>query len=114
MDSPVATWFPDWRQTTSVSTPMPVRRRCEKAARELQEGRQKAANNAPGDMMHQCTLEKARLSRRQGLSRRARKRACSAMSAVTLLLIPMFISGRLVGVQTITTDGEKKFLFGQQ
>ena len=31
-----------------------------------------------------------------------------------LLLIPMRVSGRLVGVQTITTDGEKKFLFGQQ
>jgi len=37
-----------------------------------------------------------------------------ALESGPLLLIPMRVSGRLVGVQTITADGEKKFLFGQQ
>lgn len=109
MDSPV-TWFPDGDNDIRIDADA-IRRRCEKAARELQEGRQKAANKA-GWMMHQCTLEKHAYLDGKGFPDELGNVMQRDVGG-PLLLIPMFISGRLVGVQTITTDGEKKFLFGQ-
>jgi putative DNA primase/helicase len=106
----VATWFPDSSDDIRIDADA-VRRRCEKAARELQEGRQKAAKRA-ADMLRQCSLERHAYLDGKGFP--DERGNVLALDSGPLLLIPMRVSGRLVGVQTITTDGEKKFLFGQQ
>lgn len=109
MDAP-ATWFSDGDNDIRIDADA-IRRRCEKAAREIQEGRQKAANKA-GWMMHQCTLERHSYLDGKGFPDELGN-VMQRPEGGPLLLIPMFIAGRLVGLQTITTDGEKKFLFGQ-
>jgi putative DNA primase/helicase len=106
----VATWFPDSSDDIRIDADA-VRRRCEKAARELQEGRQKAAKRA-ADMLRQCSLERHAYLDGKGFP--DERGNVLALESGPLLLIPMRVAGRLVGVQTITTDGEKKFLFGQQ
>jgi putative DNA primase/helicase len=106
----VATWFPDSSDDIRIDAEA-VRRRCEKAARELQEGRQKAAARA-ADMLRQCSLERHAYLYGKGFP--DERGNVLALDSGPLLLIPMRVAGRLVGVQTITTDGEKKFLFGQQ
>jgi putative DNA primase/helicase len=106
----VATWFPDSSDDIRIDADA-IRRRCEKAARELQEGRQKAAKRA-ADMLRQCSLERHAYLDGKGFP--DERGNVLALESGPLLLIPMRVSGRLVGVQTITTDGEKKFLFGQQ
>jgi hypothetical protein len=106
----VATWFPDSSDDIRIDADA-VRSRCEKAARELQEGRQKAAKRA-ADMLRQCSLERHAYLDGKGFP--DERGNVLALESGPLLLIPMRVSGRLVGVQTITTDGEKKFLFGQQ
>lgn len=110
MDAPV-TWFPDSDNDIRIDADA-IRRRCEKAARELQEGRQKAAKRA-GWMMHKCTLEKHAYLDGKGFPDELGNVMQRDVGG-PILLIPMFIAGRLVGVQTITVDGDKKFLFGQQ
>jgi phage/plasmid primase-like uncharacterized protein len=105
-----ATWFPDSSDDIRIDADA-IRRRCEKAARELQEGRQKAAKRA-ADMLRQCSLERHAYLDGKGFP--DERGNVLALESGPLLLIPMRVSGRLVGVQTITTDGEKKFLFGQQ
>ena len=106
----VATWFPDSDEGIRVDADS-VRRRCEKAARELQEWRQKAAKRA-ADMLRQCTLERHAYLDGKGFP--DERGNVLQTDSGPLLLIPMRVAGRLVGVQTITADGEKKFLFGQQ
>ena len=106
----VATWFPDSSDDIRIDAEA-VRRRCEKAARELQEGRQKAAKRA-ADMLRQCSLERHAYLDGKGFP--DERGNVLVLDSGPLLLIPMRVSGRLVGVQTITADGEKKFLFGQQ
>ena len=110
MDAPV-TWFPDGDNDILIDADA-IRRRCEKAARELQEGRQKAANKA-GRMLRQCTLEKHAYLDGKGFPDELGN-VMQQDSGGPLLLIPMRVAGKLVGLQTITTDGEKKFLFGQR
>jgi phage/plasmid primase-like uncharacterized protein len=105
-----ATWFPDSSDDIRIDAEA-VRQRCEKAARELHEGRQKAASRAT-DMLRQCSLERHAYLDGKGFS--DERGNVLALESGPLLLIPMRVAGRLVGVQTITTDGEKKFLFGQQ
>ena len=105
-----ATWFPDSSDDIRIDADA-VRRRCEKAARELQEGRQKAAKRA-ADMLRQCSLERHAYLDGKGFPEE--RGNVLALESGPLLLIPMRVAGRLVGVQTITADGEKKFLFGQQ
>ncbi len=106
----VATWFHDSDSDIRIDADA-VRRRCEKAARELQEGRQRAANRA-ADMLHQATLEKHAYLDGKGFP--DERGNVLASDSGPLLLIPMRVSGRLVGVQSITADGDKRFLFGQQ
>jgi putative DNA primase/helicase len=103
----VATWFPDSSDDIRIDADA-IRRRCEKAARELQEGRQKAAKRA-ADMLRQCSLERHAYLDGKGFP--DERGNVLVLESGPLLLIPMRVSGRLVGVQTITTDGEKKFLF---
>ena len=108
--SDVATWFPDSSDDIRIDAEA-ARRRCEKAARELQEWRQKAAARA-ADMLRKCSLERHAYLDGKGFP--DERGNVLAIESGPLLLIPMRVAGRLVGVQTITTDGEKKFLFGQQ
>lgn len=106
----VATWFPDSDSDIRIDADA-IRRRCEKAARELQEGRQRAAKRA-ADMLHQATLEKHAYLDGKGFP--DERGNVLASDSGPLLLIPMRVAGRLVGVQSITTEGDKRFLFGQQ
>jgi putative DNA primase/helicase len=63
-------------------------------------------------MLRQCSLERHAYLDGKGFP--DERGNVLAIESGPLLLIPMRVAGRLVGVQTITTDGEKKFLFGQQ
>lgn len=110
MDSPV-TWFPDGDKEIRIDAEA-IRRRCEKAARELQEGRQKAAKMA-GWMMRQCTLEKHAYLDGKGFPDELGN-VMQQEEGGPLLLIPMRVAGSLVGLQSVTIDGTKKFLFGQR
>jgi hypothetical protein len=102
-----ATWFPDSSDDIRIDAEA-VRQRCEKAARELHEGRQKAASRAT-DMLRQCSLERHAYLDGKGFS--DERGNVLALESGPLLLIPMRVAGRLVGVQTITTDGEKSFFW---
>ena len=106
----VATWFPEGDNDIRIDAEA-IRRRCEKAARELQEERRRAAKRA-ADMLSQCSLERHAYLDVKGFP--DERGNVLPTDSGPLLLIPMRVAGRLVGVQTITTDGEKKFLFGQQ
>ena len=106
----VATWFPEGDNDIRIDAAA-IRRRCEKAARELQEERRRAAKRA-ADMLSQCSLERHAYLDGKGFP--DERGNVLPTDSGPLLLIPMRVAGRLVGVQTITTDGEKKFLFGQQ
>lgn len=110
MDSPV-TWFPDGDNNIRIDAES-MRRRCEKAAREMQEGRQKAAKRAAW-MMRQCTLERHAYLDGKGFPD-ALGNVMQQDSGGPLLLIPMRVAGKIVGLQSITIDGQKKFLFGQR
>lgn len=105
------TWFPDDNNAIRIDSAA-IARRCAEAARALQEGRQKAAKLA-GWMLSQCALERHAYLDSKGfpdeLGYVFRTEGCSP-----LLCIPMRAGGHLVGVQKITIDGEKKFLFGQR
>ncbi len=106
-----AAWFPDDDNAIRSDAEV-IRRRCEKAAKELQEGRQKAAKRAAW-MLHQATLEKHAYLDGKGFPDE-HGNVMQQESGGPLLLIPMRVAGQLVGVQTITTEGEKRFLFGQR
>lgn len=106
----VATWFQEGDNDIRIDAEA-IRRRCEKAARELQEDRRRAAKRA-ADMLRQCSLERHAYLDGKGFP--DERGNVLQTDSGPLLLIPMRVSGRLVGVQTITIDGEKKFLFGQQ
>ncbi len=109
MDSPV-TWFPDGDNDIRIDAEA-IRRRCEKAARELQEGRQKAANRA-GWMMHQCTLEKHAYMDAHGQPD-VLVNVWRPTPDVNLMVVPMSVDGSLVGCQLIDKEGGKRFLAGQ-
>ncbi len=106
----VATWFPEGENDIRIDAAA-IRRRCEKVARELQEYRQRAAKRA-AYMLSQCILERHAYLDGKGFP--DERGNVMPTDSGPLLLIPMRVSGRLVGVQTITVNGEKKFLFGQQ
>jgi putative DNA primase/helicase len=110
MTDPV-TWFPDGENDIRIDAEA-IRRRCEKAAMELQEGRRKAAAKAAW-MLGQSSLEKHAYLDGKGFPEE-RGNVMQRDVGGPLLLIPMRVAGRLVGVQTVTIDGEKKFLFCQQ
>lgn len=105
------TWFPDANNAIRIDSAA-IARRCAEAARALQEGRQKAAKLAEW-MLSQCALERHAYLDSKGfpdeLGYIFRTEGCSP-----LLCIPMRAGGQLVGVQKITIDGEKRFLFGQR
>jgi len=106
-----ATWFPDADSDTSIDSAA-ISSRCAEAARSLQEGRQKAANRA-GWIMRQCSLERHAYLDSKGFPDELGN-VWTREGEQPTLCIPMRVAGKICGVQTITTDGEKRFLFGQR
>ncbi len=106
-----ATWFPDADCDIRIDSAA-IARRCAEAARAMQEGRQKAANKA-GWIMRQCSLEKHAYLDSKGFPDELGN-VFHQDGQAPLLCIPMRVAGQICGVQTITTDGEKRFLFGQR
>lgn len=106
-----ATWFPDADSDIRINSEA-IARRCAEASRAMQEGRQKAANCA-GWIMRQCSLEKHAYLDAKGFPDELGN-VWNRDGVRPMLCIPMRVAGQIVGVQTITTDGEKRFLFGQR
>ncbi len=106
-----ATWFPDSDCDIRIDSSA-ISRRCAEAARALQEGRQKAANRA-GWIMRQCSLEKHAYLDSKGFPDMLGN-VWQREGEQPTLCIPMRVAGQICGVQTITTDGDKRFLFGQR
>ena len=105
------TWFPDNDSAIRIDSAA-IARRCAEAARALQEGRQKAANRA-GWIMRQCSLEKHAYLDSKGFPDELGN-VWHREGEQPTLCIPMRVAGQICGVQTITTDGDKRFLFGQR
>ena len=105
------TWFPDNDSAIRIDSAA-IARRCAEAARALQEGRQKAANRAWW-IMRQCSLEKHAYLDSKGFPDELGN-VWQREGKQPTLCIPMRVSGQICGVQTITTDGDKRFLFGQR
>ncbi len=106
-----ATWFADADSAINLNHEA-IERRSAEVARALREGRQKAANLA-GWMLRQCSLEKHAYLDSKGFPD-ALGNVWTKDGEQPLLLIPMRVAGQVAGVQTITTDGDKRFLFGQR
>ena len=106
-----ATWFPDADSDIRIDSAA-IARRCAEAARAMQEGRQKAANKA-GWIMRQCSLEKHAYLDSKGFPDELGN-VWQREGEQPTLCIPMRVAGQIVGVQKITTEGEKRFLFGQR
>lgn len=106
-----ATWFPDSDCAIRIDSAA-ISRRCAEAARDLQRGRQKASDYA-GWIMRQCSLERHSYLDSKGFPDEIGN-VWHREGEQPLLCIPMRVSGKIAGVQTITVDGEKRFLFGQR
>lgn len=106
-----ATWFPDDYCDIRIDSAA-ISRRCAEADRALQEGRQKAANRAVW-IMRQCSLEKHAYLDSKGFPDELGN-VWQREGEQPTLCIPMRVAGQICGVQTITTDGDKRFLFGQR
>ncbi len=106
-----ATWFPDADSDVRIDA-LAIARRSAEVVRALQEGRRKAANLA-GWMLRQCSLERHAYLDSKGFPDELGN-VWHKPDVGPLLCIPMRVAGQLVGVQTVTTDGEKRFLFGQR
>jgi putative DNA primase/helicase len=104
MQSP-ATWRPDG------NSPQPVRRYDQSSAiRERQELADKASRKA-GWIMHQTKLGTHRYLEDKGFVKEEGNIWEDGLDKY--LVIPMRISGKLVGCQLIDNKGKKKFLYGQ-
>lgn len=106
-----ATWFPDADSDIRIDSAA-IARRCAEAARAMQAGRQKAANKA-GWIMRQCSLEKHAYLDSKGFPDELGN-VWQREGEQPTLCIPMRVAGQIAGVQKITTEGEKRFLFGQR
>ena len=106
-----ATWFPDADSDIRIDSAA-IARRCAEAARAMQAGRQKAANKA-GWIIRQCSLEKHAYLDSKGFPDELGN-VWQREGEQPTLCIPMRVAGQIVGVQKITTEGEKRFLFGQR
>lgn len=106
-----STWFPDENSAIRIDHEA-IARRIAEVARALQEGRKKAANLA-GWIMRQCSLERHAYIAGKGFPDELGN-VWHREGEQPLLCIPMRVSGKIAGVQTISVDGEKRFLFGQR
>ena len=106
-----ATWFPDADSDVRIDA-LAIARRSAEVVRALQEGRKKAANLA-GWMLRQCSLERHAYLDSKGFPDELGN-VLHREGHQPLLCIPMRVGNHVVGVQTVTTDGEKRFLYGQQ
>ena len=105
------TWFPDADNAIRIDQEA-IARRNASAQKELRESREKAARKAAW-MLAQCSLEQHAYLDSKGFPNE-RGNVFRGLDDQPLLCIPMMRGGKLSGLQTITIDGDKKFLFGQQ
>ena len=104
-----AVWWPD--KDAAPIDKRELARRAAAAKLRLREDREKAARKARAmmeetDVTLHAYLDKKGLGAHRGLVYRP--------DTDNLLIVPMYVDKRLVGCQTITVDGDKKFLHGQQ
>jgi len=105
MDRP-AIWFADGKNKDSPD----VKKSIDKSATDRKERARKAAAKA-GWIMHQTVLDTHPYLAKKGFPNE-----CGNIwekDGKKLLVIPMRIGRTLVGIQTISEEGEKKFLYGQ-
>ncbi len=103
------TWF---AAKDNKIDPAIAREALKKAQREITQGHIDAAKKAEW-IMSQCVLEKHAYLDAHGMPD-IPVQVYHRTEHENLLCIPMKIGNKLVGVQMITRDGDKKFLFGQQ
>lgn len=99
-----AVWRPDVAPQIDMAA---IQKQAKEAACKVAEGRREAARTA------RLILERCTLQRHPYLERKGFHDECG-MVADDKLVIPMYVGSDLVGAQTITGDGQKKFLFGQR
>ncbi len=105
------TWFPDADSAIRIDCDA-IARRCAEVARALAAGRKKATDKA-GWIMRQCVLEKHAYLDSKGFPD-AMGNVWHREADQSLLCIPMRVAGQVAGVQMVSVDGEKRFLFGQR
>lgn len=105
-----ATWFPDSDNDITINREG-IQKLLQKAARERALEGQRAAKKALG-ILSQCQLQKHAYFDGKGFPEELGN-VFVREGFDPLLCIPMRIGSRVVGLQTISIDGEKKFLFGQ-
>ena len=110
MGEPCA-WFPDAENSIRIDHAAIARRNAE-AQRELRQARENAERKA-ASLLSACSLEKHAYFDAKGFPQELGN-VLPSEDGCPLLCIPMMRFGRLAGLQTITVDGDKKFLFGQQ
>lgn len=101
-----ATWFADKGNEIKIDHEAIARAR-QKAAKELRDGRAKAARKAEW-VLSQCQTEKHGYLNRKGFP------DATGLVYEGKLVIPMRVGTALVGIQAIDEAGNKKFLFGQR
>lgn len=99
-----AMWREDRAEQVNAAA---VRRVADEAAKQVQEGREKAARRA----------QEAMTAARMGTHPYLAAKGFPELAGMVLdgdLIVPMRVGGQLVGVQRISADGGKKFLHGQR
>lgn len=105
-----AIWHPDG-DAPKIDKAALAKRRAEDEAR-LRKTRQEAAKKA-GEILAQCVQEKHAYLDAHGMPDE-RGLVYYPEPDKNNLVVPMYVDKRLVGCQTITRDGEKRFVYGQQ
>lgn len=106
-----AVWFPEKESDIRIDLKrVEIAKR--KAKEELESGRRKAASSAK-TMLDSSVLEQHAYLDAKGFPD-MRGLVFYKDEATNLLIIPMKVQDQIVGAQTITREGEKKFIFGQR
>lgn len=106
-----ATWFPDAEAVDKVDHAA-IERRKQQAAKQVQDGRAKAARNALA-ILSECAIEQHAYLDGKGFPETTGL-VYRPTENQNLLVIPMRVGSEVVGLQMIDRDGVKKFLFGQR
>lgn len=110
-ETEVSIWRSDKPATESQKRDMQAARL--KAEREIAE-RQEAASKKAGWILHQCQDDLHPYLSRKGFPDATGLVWEPEPGAIRQLCIPMYVDRKLVGVQMISEDGDKKFLYGQR
>ena len=101
-----------WKDSEERDSVQVIRRALQDSARERMQAIQRAASKA-GWILHQCVNEFHPYLERKGFPEEAGN-VWTPEPGKPLLVIPMRVDGKLVGCQLVDSDGNKKFLQGQQ